>query len=323
MSEADLARAEAEASDWFTRLKRTQISTDELYGFQAWRRDPANAAAFSRVERAWKLSQRLGSDPDIQAATSKALRDHPETPAAQVRWTTVAPIAGAIVVLIVGGAAVGWRFQMPSFSTSVGEQRLVQLADGSRVRLNTDSAIRVALDGTRRRVVLMRGEAFFEVAHDPARPFVVSAGAARVRALGTKFDVRRDAGAVKVVLVQGRVQVAHDDGPAVLLAPNQALEVTKRGLTRARAVDVTQAAGWTTGRLTFKDVALRDAVAEVNRYTTRKIALDAPQGVAAEPVTGEFDVGDTQAFVTAVSLAFRLRVDARDGGEIRLVAPAS
>lgn len=322
MSQADLARAEAEASDWFTRLKRTKISTDDLYGFQAWRRDPQNAAAFSRVERAWKLSNRLATDPDIQAATSAALRRHP-LPTATSRWIPALPAAAllALVVAVLMGA--GWltRGQPTNYATGVGEQRLIQLPDGSRVRLNTDSAVRVAFTDRTRQVALTRGEAYFEVSHDAARPFIVEAGDVEVRALGTRFDVRRTPQAVKVVLVQGRVQVAHAAGGVVMLAPNQELDVTARGVSRVRPSDVAAAASWTTGRLTFRDMALRDAVAEVNRYAPRQIALDAPPEVAAEPVTGEFDVGDTQSFVTAVSLSFRLKVEPGPDGQIRLVAP--
>lgn len=323
MSEVDLARAEAEASEWFTRLKRTQISTDELYSFQAWRRDPDNAAAFTRVEKAWKLSDRLRADPEIQAATSAALRDHPP-PKPKVRWTIGLPAAGALL-LALGLVGFGWvqQTEAPRYQTAVGEQRLVQLPDGSRMRLNTDSAVRVVFGDQKRRIELTRGEAYFEVAHDADRPFVVVAGDAEVRAIGTKFDVRRNTSAVQVVLLQGRVQVSHDRGPAVMLAPNQQLDVTARGVSRARAVDVAAAAGWTTGRLTFRDMALRDAVSEVNRYAARKIVLDTSQMIAAEPVSGEFDVGDSQAFITAVSLTFGLKAVPQADGGVRLVAAAS
>jgi len=320
-SEADLTRAEAEASEWFTRLKRTKVSTEDLYSFQAWRKDATNAAAFKRVEAAWKLSARLAGDPQIQAATSKALRENP-APTARVKWTRLAPtITGlAVLLLALAGAVLVVGFD-PVFSTEVGEQRLVTLEDGSRLRLNTNSRVRVSLTRSERRVVLERGEAYFDVAHDAARPFVVRAGNAQVRALGTRFDVRRERQGVVVLLVQGRVRVGNGAGDTVELMPNQQLTVTQDGLSTVRAADAVAAAGWTTGRLTFRDMALRDAVAEMNRYSERKIVLETPAAVANEPVSGEFNVGDTRAFVTAVSLSFGLEAQWRPDGGIHLVAP--
>lgn len=170
-----------------------------------------------------------------------------------------------------------------------------------------------------RRVVLGRGEAFFEAAHDATRPFVVEADGARVRAIGTKFDVRRDANAVKVTLLEGQVRVVRADHPAVaILNPNQQLTVTDAGLTAPRAADAREAAGWTSGRLTFHGTALEDAIAEVNRYAVHRIALAAPASVARQPLSGVFDTGDTGAFVTAVALEFDLTSTAGPDGAIRL-----
>jgi transmembrane sensor len=168
-------------------------------------------------------------------------------------------------------------------------------------------------------VVLARGEAFFEVAHNPQRPFVVKAEGARVRALGTKFDVRRDGGQVRVTLLEGRVRVAQADSPqTAVLAPNQALTVTPAGITTPRATDADEAAGWTSGRLTFHAMALRDAIAEVNRYAVHKIALAGPAALAQQPISGVFDAGDTGAFVSAVTLEFDLQAAADPAGGLRL-----
>ena len=325
--QAKLARAEAEASDWFTRLKRTTISSEELYAFRDWRKDAANAEAFSRVERAWKSAEALQADPDIKAATSQALKQNPKPdlrPRPTVTWKPILPAALAAVLLASGAGWWALRNAPAAYATTVGEQRLVPLEDGSRVRLNTDSQIRVRYGSESRRVELVRGEAFFEVAHDGARPFVVEAGEADVRALGTKFDVRRDAGSVQVTLLQGRVQVAHDRrAGAVMLAPNQALRVTSEGVSKAVAADARETASWTTGRLTFRETPLREAVAEMNRYAKQKIVLEAPADVASDPVTGEFDVGDMASFIAAVTMSFELKSERGPKGDIRLVAPAS
>jgi transmembrane sensor len=316
--QADLTRAEAEASDWFTVLKRTKISIQALDEFWDWKRDPTNADAFKRVERAWKASGRLANDPDIKAAAAEASRRNP-LPRATVRWQAGFPVAAAVVIALAAGSIWYMQSAATSYATRVGEQRLVALSDGSHVRLNTDSQISVRFRQGERRVVLEKGEAFFDVAHDAGRPFVVAADGIHVRALGTKFDVRRDAAAVQVTLLQGRVQVAQTGQPMAELTPNQQLTATPQGLSAPRAADAAEASSWTTGRLRFRDVPLRQAVAEVNRYSSRKVVLEGSPSLAAEPVSGEFDVGDTGAFVTALTVSFDLQESGSSPAEIRLV----
>ena len=320
---ADVSRAEAEAADWLARLNRLSVTTKSLHDFWDWKGDARNAEAFARVEADWKALGVLEGDPDIQAATQKALRDHPaKAPQAPRRMTL--SLAFATGLFVMGGAAL-WFVSgpQPTYTTAVGEQRVVVLSDGSRVRLNTDSQIRVQYRPGERHIVLTRGEAFFEAAHDSSRPFVVAADGAQVRALGTKFDVRRDPFAVSVTLLQGRVEVARTgQGAAATLAPNQQLTVTDRGMSAPRAADAVEASSWTTGHLTFRGVPLRDAVAEVNRYSARKIVLESADRFAGEPVSGVFDVGDTGAFVTAVSTVFDLQADPASEGVIRLAPRA-
>jgi transmembrane sensor len=220
-------------------------------------------------------------------------------------------------VLGAAGIAV-WDVQVrPTYRTQVGEQRLIVLSDGSRLRLNTDTAVRVRFGPEARRVELQRGEAFFEVAHDTARPFFVQSRDAEVRAVGTRFDVRREADAVKVTLLEGRVEVTRD-GAAATLQPNQQLAVTRQGLSPAVAADAAEVASWTGGRLTFRGLPLGQAVQEVNRYSRRRIILEGPADLAHQPVSGAFDVGDTQAFVAAVTAVFDLQAAPAEDGDIRL-----
>jgi transmembrane sensor len=211
----------------------------------------------------------------------------------------------------------------PTYRTGVGEQRLLVLQDGSRVRLNTDSELRVRFRSGERRVILARGEGFFEAAHNPARPFVVEADGARVRALGTKFDVRRDAATVRVTLLEGRVQVARADQAAgATLTPNQQLTVTGRGVGAPVATDANEVSSWTTGRLSFRNEPLDDALAEVNRYAAHKVSLDGPATLGRQPVSGVFNVGDTPAFVAAVSTFFDLEATTASDGSVRLAPKA-
>ena len=317
--QAELARAEAEAAEWFERLRRPAVTARALKDFHAWKRSETNAAAFRRVEAGWRATGALVGHPEVQAAAREALARRPLRRRRDWRqiWMPATAL-GALALILLAWADLG---VFPAYRTGVGEQRLVALEDGSRVRLNTDSVIRVAYWCDRRRVFLRRGQAFFEVAHDPARPFVVSAGGAQVRALGTRFDVRRDHGAVAVTLVDGRVRVAASRGDAAELAPNQQLEVTSGGLSPVQAAPA-DALSWTRGRLVFRDTPLSAAIAEVNRYSARKIDLAEASGLADEPVSGVFDTGDVDAFAAAVAAVYGLRPTGEPGGAIHL-APAA
>lgn len=313
-------RTVEEAAAWFARLGATSVSSKTLEDFYAWRRVPANARAYARIEADWDAAGRLRGDPQLRAATAKAARPRNSAP-----WLTLAParlwIGGGALAGCAAIAAALWFQSAPeAYSTRVGEQRLVVLADGSKVRLNTNSQVTVRLGGPERRLTLIRGEALFEAAHDPAHPFVVDAGLARVRALGTRFDVRRDPGAVGVVLIQGKVQVRRDDERAWTLVPNQRLRVPATGAAAPERADPEQATAWTAGRIAFHATPLGEAVEEVNRYAVRKVRL-APGVPDGSPVSGVFNTGDTEGFVSAVRALFGLTAHPEDGA-IVLDGPA-
>lgn len=320
MSDAktDRSRAEVEAATWLARFGQP-VTSQDLRDFQDWRLSPANDAAYARAEAQWDAAGALASDPDIQAATAEVLRRRPPRAARASRSARAYTLGAAVMA---GLAAAAWlvAVSLPAtYSTRVGEQRLVVLSDGSRVRLNTDSEMRIRFQRQERRVVLARGEAFFEAAHDAARPFIVEADGARVRAIGTRFDVRRDGTTVQVALIEGRVQVSHTDQPnPTTLLPNQKLTVTPASISAPAAIDGAQAASWTTGRLVFRGVPLEAAIQEINRYTNRKIVLTGPPGLAQQPISGSFDPGDTKAFVEATTTLFDLQADWADGMEVHI-----
>ena len=312
-------QAEREAADWFAQLNSRRISTPALEAFHAWRRVPANDAAYGRVEAIWEIGAKLRYDPHIARAAANA---HARG-ARRRRWRNWArswtlPLGGLAAVgaaaLYLAVASAGQTYQ-----TKIGEQQLVTLEDGTRVRLDTDTRLRVKLGEDERDIRLVRGQAFFEVAHDAARPFIVSADDAKVRAIGTRFDVRLINGAAQVTLVEGAVEVRHGAPGATKvwrLAPGQAI-ATGPAAAKPAAVDVAAATSWTAGQLVFQATPLADAVAEVNRYSHTKVTLDAGD-LGAAPVNGKFDTGDTEAFVAAVCDLFNLSAERPKRDEIRL-----
>ncbi|MFZ4165463.1 FecR family protein [Brevundimonas sp. NPDC058933] len=308
--------ADDQATNWIARLGTRTISLDTIQAFAKWREDPANAEAYRRAEQLWSRTGELANDPDIQAALAQAQRRRPR------RFGAKQIAAAGLTTALAASLAVGaffWQIR-DTYATEVGEQRSLQLADGSRVRLDTASKIRVRFTEGERRIELAEGQAFFEVAHNPARPFVVMTADASVTAVGTVFEVRRVGSETRVVLVSGAVDVAQAGAPSApqRLLPNQQTAI-KSGRAKVSAIDADTATSWTDGELTFTDTPLVEAVAEVNRYLATPIVLDAP-AAANTPINGVFRSGDRTAFVSAAAHLFNLKAIREADGKVRLVS---
>jgi transmembrane sensor len=310
MSEANnkLLRAEKEASDWFVLLSRRSVSADALSEFQVWRQDVDNRQAYQRVEALWAQTGTLDlKDTDVAASVSAALNRSEKA----TKWTRALPV-GLVACVLAAVALTSiwfWNGRPATYVTDIGEQRLVALDDGSQLRLDTNSRVRVRFHGRERRVDLEQGQAFFSVAQDIRRPFRVHAGDTVVTALGTRFDVRRNADeTVKVVLLEGSIDVRRSStGQATkdrILTPGQQVIVGET-VPEPHAADTEVETSWTTGRLLFRDKPLSTAIVEVNRYSRQQIVLEAT-AFASTSISGAFDVGDTQAFVAATTDLFPL-----------------
>jgi transmembrane sensor len=207
------------------------------------------------------------------------------------------------------------------YATDRGEQEVATLDDGSRISLNTDTALAVRYDEDVREVRLDHGEAMFEVAPNARRPFIVRAGPKTVRALGTSFIVRRTGSDVAVVLIDGRVAV--DDTrprPArrapVILDPGERLTTVTGSLASIDRPSLDAATAWRRGQAVFDDARLAEAVAEVNRYGGPQIVIEDPR-VASLRVSGVFATNDTAEFARAVATLHGLRLERREG-ELRM-----
>ena len=191
------------------------------------------------------------------------------------------------------------------------------LSDGSVVTLNTDTEIRVALTRTARTINL-DGEAFFEVAKDPARPFVVDVGNERVTAVGTKFSVRREGERVRVAVTEGHVLVeakANTAQPLARLAPGDVASADAGGiLVRQKPIAQVEAEylTWRQGYISFRDTPLGDVVKELNRYNVRKIKVSDP-AVAAIRIGGEFRVANVDAFLRLIQQGAPVRASEQGG----------
>ncbi|MBK1838759.1 FecR domain-containing protein, partial [Azospirillum sp. YIM B02556] len=220
------------------------------------------------------------------------------------RLAPLALLAAGLAAAAVFGPAMLDRLGS-DYSTASGERRVVTLADGSQVQLNTDSAISVDFSGSGRRVTLRRGEAFFSVTADRSRPFEVTAMGAVTRVVGTRFAVRRMDEATRVVVEEGIVEV---HCPAGLAASEDGVRLTAGEAaryepgtcpTRENGVDVARATAWRDGRVVFDGRSLREVVGELNRYRSGPIILlDAE--LAQRRVTGVFDIRDPDRALSAI-----------------------
>ncbi len=310
--------AEEKAAYFYGRINSTVIDNRDIREWEEWLKDAENRRAYERLSQFLAGAEALGDDPQLNAIADQAIARgrksaaRPSGGGSKARWGGGLVLAAAVILSVaIFAAPRGERYR-----SAVGERKVVSLADGSQVVLNTNSELRVRLEKQQRRIELVRGQALFDVAHDATRPFIVRAGDTQVRAIGTRFDVYRRADDVRVTLSQGRVEVREDSraADAWTLSPGEQLIVSKKAPNlRPVAADVGAATSWTTGQLTFHAVPLSDAVAEVNRYSRRKVVL-AANAPRDQLVFGNFPTGDVEAFVIGTSDMLGLERHERENG---------
>jgi transmembrane sensor len=241
------------------------------------------------------------------------------------RWSAAslqkaAAIAACVVALTMTSIHVSGRYLAGREATDRGETRRLMLDDGSALALNTQSVVQVKFDDDLRRIVMRRGEASFQVAHDEQRPFLVQAGDVWVRAVGTAFNVRmKEQGeGVEVTVTEGVVEVMRTGdsqkvsiqrvrhNEEVIAQPQQPIEVeplSDEVIARRLA--------WHEGRLIFEGERLAAAVEEVNRYSSVAVVIEDPQ-LADKAFIGTFKIGDARGFAHAAAAAFDAQVIEKD-----------
>lgn len=337
---------ERTAAAWLARRDGGRWSDRDQARLDAWLcASTAHRVAFLRLESAWRQSDRLkalgaglppGTLPDrgrwapspFLGQRDPANENSHATPAcapqAAQRGARLGRYFGAAVVVVLAVSSTWtWRHltavEQTGYRSGLGELRLVPLADGSRATLSSDSRILVSLSRGERRIDLQQGEAFFDVARDPGRPFVVGAGGRRAVAVGTRFAVRRDQSDLRVVVTEGTVRLETDPAPGqhpqpttLLPAGSIALATRSGVLVRSGSVDeAEQQLNWRSGFLAFHDTPLAEAAAEFNRYNARKIVMGDAQ-VAAMRVGGNFRWSNTEVFVRLLEQGFPIRAEHRD-----------
>jgi transmembrane sensor len=308
------AEKNAEAAQWLRRRTLEAWSDADETAFAAWlEQDIANKVAYWRLKAAWSRADRLAAlrrDKTVRAAQPKAAR-------------ALKIAAGVALIAISVAAGNSWlnahRPKDTVYSTALGERKTIALTDGSQIDLNTDTAIRFAATPTVKTVTLLKGEAYFQVKHDPARLFVIEAAGHRIVDIGTKFRVRRDKSRLEVALLEGEVRFDSSDarvkplsmkpGDVVIATPHSA------AVMRQPRREIADSLGWRSGMIVFRHTTLAEAASEFNRYNARKVVIADP-AAAKLTINGTFETNDTAAFADAAHAVFGLHVVTRNGNTV-------
>lgn len=339
------------AARWAVRLSERGLSTDEQTEFDRWlASDIRHRGALLRARAAWADLDRLAAlrgshaEPlssraeggagtlaplmsehaeDPLETTARANRDL-STPHSRTRRRFV--IAASTTILTAGAAGTWWIERHDrTYESKVGEIRRVSLEDGSHMVLNTASEAIVHFDKSRREIELAVGEGLFQVAKDPARPFVVRAGSVSVRAVGTVFSVRSTDQQVDVTVTEGVVELEDDSasGGRVIrrVAANEHATVMETREVQVQSIPHDEAErrlAWREGMVDFAGEPLIKAVDEINRHNQQHIVVDDP-ALASRPVVGLFRANDPNGFAATVAAALGAQsVELDDAIHLRL-----
>lgn len=313
-----------DAAHWFARMHSGDVTEEDRQAFAAWRAaDPEHDRQYRRLAGLWDASRAV---PESRLRAMAADGAAPPPGAFASRRRVGLGLAGACALAVTAGVFGEARRAGASpqytaeLETRKGERRRVTLPDGSVLDLNSFTRVAVRFCDDRRLLLLRCGEVFLDVSRDESRPFVVDAGVGRATVTGTRFDVRRDADAMRVTVASGDVLV--ESGRwwrrgAYPLAANQQIVVSDgQAVGRAYRVNAGDVAAWQNGKVVFNDTPLDSVIDEMNRYLPQPARLAEP-GLGRYHVSGVFNVDDPGAMIDALPFIAPVRVRRLpDGGAV-------
>lgn len=314
---------EQDADEWFVRMRGPDAAAAQAQ-FDAWYAVPAHAEAYAQRARSFDTIMFLASTPtvrnrDLEAAQPWLLRTSFRRYAAAAIGVM---LAGALVLLVMqrswGSAQVLSRMEVASLDDA---PRRVALPDGSTVILDRGSRMQISFDERGRRLRLLAGRARFAVAHESARPFIVEAGAGRVIAHGTLFDVELTQNSVSVALLQGAVEVrdvsAGHGRKRLELSAGEETAIAGGSVGEPFRINAGQSR-WPDDMLVLDGAEIHDAVAIFNRTAPAPVLVEL-QSAQAMKVTGVFRRSDPEGFARQLAATFGLGLEAHDDGSLSLV----
>jgi len=314
------AEIDEEAAIWVWRMDSGASDEADAERFETWlRQDPRHRRAYEELTKVWETLDGLPDPrhalqlPPVSAVTVAALTSRSGRP----YWWLA---AAATVVAAV--AAATWLFyvgdETQTLATAVGQHRTITLSDGTIVALNTNTIVDTSFSHDSREIFLRKGEAHFGVAQDRSRPFLVHAGDAVVRALGTAFEVRLRADEhVEVLVNEGRVEVHSSTASAAAIpvvtvravgaGEQLSTATTNYAVVPVSAEEVSSELAWREGAVVFDSAPLANAIAEIQRYTDARIIVSDPM-IGTLPVGGRFKTDDLQGFLDGLEAALPVRI---------------
>lgn len=311
------------ALDWLLRIQQNPEDAELRSGLAAWLAvDASHVEAYRKAERVWRITGIAQAAPvpaEVAELTPLPALSPPPSPLAlpvrpsRRRWPSL--LAGALAAcLVIFIAPDSYLAYQSDYRTSLGQQYTVELEDGSRVHLDSASAITVNYHGDRREVRLLTGQAFFEVTPDKARPFRVNAQTLQITVTGTAFNVAIRRNGLAVAVQHGSVRVAEDDTTLVeTLSAGDRLRWQPENHEAMRdKLPVSQIAAWQKGQLVVRDARIADVLEELRPYLPGKVVLR--DGTLGEQhVTGVYTLADPDAALRAVIQPYQ--------GQVSILAP--
>ena len=311
------------ALDWLLRIQQRPEDAALRSELAAWLASDANhVEAYRKAERVWRLTGMAQSaatevPADVAPPVTAIPRAARPLRSRRRRWPALlaGSLAACLVVFIAPDAYLSYQ---SDYRTGLGEQRSIELDDGSRIQLDSQSAIAVEFDGNRREVRLLSGQAFFEVAPDKSRPFTVDADQLQITVTGTAFNVAIRPGKLAVAVQHGSVRVAQDDSLiAESLQSGQRLRWRSDDEVSLDKLPVSQIAAWQHGKLVARDARIADVLDELRPHLPGKLVLR-NETLGEKRITGVYDLNDPDAALRAVVQPYQGRVSTWTGW-LRLV----
>ena len=320
-----------EAARWQARLSAEDCTEADRQAFLEWQRSRADRAQKTQLAKSVLAGvDELAKQSRLRSLADEAFAEYDDSNRRTARsWMLPAALAATLAFAVIGFLLVIQPFsaeQAIAYETAASERRDITLSDGSSIQMDTGTRLQVTMAADERVVDLLAGRAIFVVAHDATRPFSVDAGGSRTTALGTQFQVQREAGQVTVTLAQGSVAVApehqagqrNSDAWQERLVPGEQLTFNPATAQRSKKfVDPAIVTSWRQGRHLFRATPLAEAVEEVNRYASRKVRLGDP-ALAELQVGGNFIAGDSEQIVAAFAAVLPVRIVQGGNNEIIL-----
>ena len=290
-----------QAANWLTRLHDEDVTEADRHAFDAWcQADPRHAVAIERMRGLW------GSLDTLPAKPARMALNRAFTPQ-RSRGVQVTGVLGVVLCAWLGLQHLPvW---MADQRTGVGERRQVVLEDGSRLQLNSNSAVDVKFDGHQRVIELLQGELWVDVAKDAQRPFVVRTDQGTATALGTRYLVKRaENGTTLVTVIESTVAVKGDSSEGVKVAAGQR-SILDHGQAQApQPIDNSDPDAWTRGLLKVNDQPLGEVLQTLASYRHGLVRFD-PQALKNLRVSGVFKLDDTTAALAALADNLPIQVE--------------